>query len=82
MPSPRPPSLPSAPDPEILSALNRASTCDDVRAIQARYPWEDVNRAWKDLPPVQRAALLLVRHTNGTIFHDLTAADFREPHSL
>jgi len=74
--------LPSPPDPAILDALLRASTKSDVRDVIADYPYEEINRAWRQLPPVQQAALQLVRYFNGTIFHDLTPADFRESDPL
>lgn len=75
MPAPMPPSSPSGPDPEILEALGQASTKQDVRDILSRYDTEAVHQAWRLLPPVQQAALHLVRFTNGRIFHELDNAD-------
>lgn len=74
--------MPSRLDPAILDALQRASTRDDVRAVIAHHRFEEVNHAWMHLSPVQQGALQLVRYFNGTIFHDLTPADFREPDAV
>ena len=75
MPAMNPPSSASGPDPEILAALAEASTKDDVRLVLARYDTEAVHHAWRHLPPVQQAALHLVRFTNGRIFHELDNTD-------
>lgn len=75
MPVPTPASSPSAVVPEVLDALSRAETKQDVRTILQRYDSEAVNLAWKQLSPVQRGALQLVRFTNGRIFHELNNTD-------
>lgn len=82
MPSPRPSSLPSAPDPVILDALCQARNAADVRIIQQRFEASDIHAAWPEVPRVQRSALLLARAFQGDIFHDLTTADFGEPDAL
>lgn len=75
MPAPTPPSSASAPDPEILEALNQAATKQDVRFILARYDTNAVHHAWRCLPPVQQGALRLVHFSNGRIFHELNDTD-------
>lgn len=75
MPAPTPPSLASGIDPEILAALEQASSKEDVRLILSRYDTDAVHRAWKGLPLVQQAALRLVHFTNGRIFHELNDTD-------
>lgn len=64
------PSSPSQAD-EVFEALMQASDKGDVRAIYQRYDADDIQRAWSRLPPAQRGALLLVRFTDGRIFHEL-----------
>lgn len=75
MPAPTAPSLPSAPDPEVLEALSQASTKADVRAVLQRYETSVVHHAWNFLPPAQQGALNLVRLTDGRIFHELDNTD-------
>lgn len=70
-----PSSLASEPDPEILAALDAASTKDDVRLVLSRYDTEAVHLAWRHLSPAQQGALRLVRFTNGRIFHELNDTD-------
>lgn len=69
------PFLASGPDPEIVDALNAASTKEDVRLILSQHETDAVHLAWRHLPAVQQAALHLVRFTNGRIFHELDNSD-------
>lgn len=82
MPAPSPPSLPSAPDPQILEELCAARNSSDVVAIQQRHEAEAIHETWPHVPYVQRCALLFARAFQGDIFHDLDAADFGEPDAL
>lgn len=75
MPNPIPPSSPSGPEPDILEALQQASTKQDVRNVLQRYESEAVHAAWGSLSPAQRGALHLVRFTDGRIFHELDNTD-------
>jgi hypothetical protein len=80
--SPSPPSLPSAPDPQILLELCSARNSADVRAIQQRHEANAINATWALVPPIQRYALLFARAFQGDIFHDLDASDFGESDPL
>lgn len=62
------PSSPS--DPLIKAALQRATTKADVRDLFQRHDVSDINAAWKELTPLERAALNLCRVFDGTIIHD------------
>jgi hypothetical protein len=61
-------------DPAILSALQRCSQRADVRALINSHDLEEVNKAWKCLAPLDRAALHLVKAFDGTVIHDASAA--------
>lgn len=77
-----PPSLPSAPDPQIYEELCAARNSSDVIAIQRRHDADRIHETWPHVPYVQRCALLFARAFNGDIFHDLDASDFGESDPL
>lgn len=64
-------------NPQLLDALRRSSERADVRALIQRHDIEEVNKAWKCLDPLERAALQLVKAFDGTVIHgaDPTAID-------
>jgi len=61
---------------ELLSALLSARTKHDVRRLQQRHDAATLQAAWRDLPLLDRQALLLARSFDGEIFHELSCADF------
>lgn len=82
MHNPNPPSLPSAPDPQIYEELCAARNSADVVAIQQRHEAEVISGTWPHVPYIQRCALLFARAFQGDIFHDLDASDFGESDAL
>lgn len=56
----------------IKSALEQATTKADVRELFQRHDVSDINAAWKELTPLERASLNLCRVFDGTIIHDYT----------
>jgi|LauGreDrversion4_2_1035121.scaffolds.fasta_scaffold386603_2 hypothetical protein len=68
-------SLPSAPDPAIIKALETATSSADVRVLHQLFDVNDIHAAWPHVSRVQRSALLLARSFQGTIFHDLSPTD-------
>jgi len=69
----------------ILDALEAASTRDDVRNLMQTHGYDNVALLWKDINPVQRAALMLVRNFDQSkIIHGLddqsAAAKSRSDH--
>jgi hypothetical protein len=75
LPTAAPPLL-ITPPPDLQEALLRATCKQDVRLLQQTHGAEALQRAWRQLPSIDRAALLLARYSDGTIFHDLHPADF------
>ncbi len=58
-------SAPSAPTP--LEGLQRARSKADVRSLIQHFDADAINQAWLRLDPLDRAALSLVRATDGEI---------------
>jgi hypothetical protein len=69
-----PPVIP--PPPDLQEALLRATCKQDVRLLQQNHGADALQAAWRQLPSIDRAALLLARYSDGTILHDLNPADF------
>ena len=59
-------------DPRILDRLRSATRKEDVRKLLQRHDANDVNAAWCQLTPVERSALLLCKHFDGTVIPDYT----------
>jgi hypothetical protein len=62
-------------DPRILDRLRTATRKEDVRRLLQRHDVNEVNAAWQQLTPVERSALLLCKHFDGTIVPDFTELD-------
>jgi hypothetical protein len=62
-------------DPTILEGLRQATRKDHVRHLLQRHDVEQVNAAWRRLTPVERSALLLCKHFDGTIIPDYSESD-------
>lgn len=54
----------------ITSGLAAATTRRDVQLLLERYGYDTVAASWTQIPPVQRAALSLVKTFDGCIIHD------------
>jgi hypothetical protein len=62
----------SASDEVILTALQRATNKGQVRQLFQRHDVDAINTAWRQLKPVERSALLLCKHFDGTIIPEYT----------
>lgn len=59
-------------DPVILEGLRQATRKEDVRHLLQRHDVNRVNDAWRALTPLERSALLLCKHFDGTVIPDYT----------
>ena len=53
-----------------MDALEACSTRSDVRDLLDRHGRDNVGQAWKQLDPLTKSALLLVKNFDGTIIRE------------
>ena len=67
--------LSSSCDPAILAALQQATSKGHVRQLFQRHDVNQINQAWRCLDPLDRSALLLCKHLDGTIIPGIRESD-------